>query len=135
VPPDAYRLLFNHPGFWQYLKDIKVERGRTTELDIELTIGGGAPSLSPLSEVIVNSEHQGIGATILASYGSRSGTLWPQKNTSSARPTAALATVPVSTGKLTLTVQHPAYRTRTVRLDVGFGNYSDGKLEIQLRRR
>jgi hypothetical protein len=136
IPPGTYSLVGYSLGFIsRRTGEFQVESGVTTEVNLEMYLGsfdgGGIPKgEAPLNGRVVDEADRPITGAVVTD--SRANSYWEE---SVSGEDGRFGTCRMPPGKVNLVVKHPEYRTRSLRLKVGIHNYSDGHLEIKLRKR
>jgi FtsP/CotA-like multicopper oxidase with cupredoxin domain len=137
LPPGTYRLVGAcGAAFALPAEEVRVEPGATVQVDLTMRLlsngsGDFARAVAPLNGRIVDERGRPVSGVAVEGEGVQ---LWPESATVS-DPDGRFGFCAVRAGPLRLTMQHAAYRSRSVKLSVGIFNYSKGQLEIKLRRR
>jgi hypothetical protein len=136
VPPGTYTLVgYCFTTMSRPVEEFRVEPGRTNEVKLEMWIpsfdGPGIPKgVAPFNgRIIDEAGHPIVGATVKDSNASPDWPGWVSGDD------GRFGECRMGPGKLSLVITHPDYRARKLHLSVGIFNYSDGHLEIKLRKR
>lgn len=146
VPAGKYRVLGYESGArWSTpTQEFDVKPGTTVTVDVHVkpaTCGDNDDPKScwprggkPLTARVVDERGEPLAvATIVASV-PRSGSIWPSTETTSGAD-GRFGYCVVSLGKVTISIRHPAYRTRRLRVNTDTIDYGESQLQVTLRKR
>ena len=136
IPPAKYRLVgYCGPAFALPAPEVQVEPGMTAHVDLNAFVqanssGQISPGVAPLNGRIVDGGGRPVSGVSVSGQGVQ---LWPKQETVSG-PDGRFGFCAARLGPATLTLKRAGYRPRRLKLSIGILNYSNGQLEIKLRK-